>query len=112
MANINVNTVLIDCTEWEEELENFIESFDADVSGQNGSEYTLQEALDEGFESSVEYWINEATKKYPHTSEIDDVSSMVCYVLEQVANTYPDGANFDIFKDVPNDILSIAFASV
>lgn len=112
MGKIKVDTVTITCRNWDEELKNFIETFDADVTGLNGEEYTIDEAKEQGFSCSVDYWINEATGLYNYTSEINDVCDMVCHVLGKVAETYSEGANFDVYMDVMNDMLAVAFCSI
>ena len=112
MSKIKIETVTLTCRNWEEELKNFVETFDADATGLNGEEFTIEEAKQCGFDTSIDYWINEATGKYNYTGELNDVCDMVCHVLEQLASTYSEGANFDVYMDVMNDILSVAFCYI
>lgn len=52
--------------------------FDEDFNGNNGEEFTSQEAIDNGFESDLEYHTYEAEELYPN-----DIEKMINHVLEE-----------------------------
>lgn len=66
-----------------EELLEFCK-FDGDLNGDNGEEYTMEEALAEGFENSAEYIVDKARK------ETDSFKDMIDKALELVCNTDQD----------------------
>ena len=83
----------------------FVSSFDLDISGANGKEYTLAAALERGYVSTIHYLVNE--------SAAANVESLINDVLSTVAQTYDsdsyDGATYDLIFDSVNDQFAIAF---
>ena len=70
-----LNMVILNKNNWEEKLHELL-SIDCDWSGDNGIEYTSGEAIEEGYESDLDYAIARAKEKS------DDVINLVQYVLE------------------------------
>jgi hypothetical protein len=66
-----------------EELLNFC-MFDEDLNGNNGEEYTQEEALASGFENSAEYIVDISKK------ETDSFEGMIKKALELVCDTDQD----------------------
>ena len=85
------------------EIIEFVSSFDGDISGENGEEYTFPEALERGYTSTIEYLVNE--------SEAKNTENLINDVLSTVVQTYEsyDGAGFDLIFDSANDQFAIAF---
>ena len=79
----------------------FVSSFDLDISGANGKEYTFPEALERGYVSTIHYLLNE--------SDATDVQNLIHDVLSTVVQTYDDGAAYDLIFDSVNDQFAVAF---
>jgi len=103
---LTLHTEIIRINHLEEDLFNFFENFDCDVTGQNGKDYTVPEAVELGYNSSVEYWIDEAKKKH------DNPKDIVQSVLWDVENTYSSGEYIGAETSVieTKDGIVIAFA--
>jgi hypothetical protein len=76
--------VKVVCIQSIEEIVPFISSFDADLSGENGEEYTSDEAKAAGFNSTIEYLVDEAKKTH------DKLLAQLEHVLDEVESTYYD----------------------
>lgn len=72
-----------------EELLDFC-MFDEDLSGNNGEEYTKEEALANGFENSAEYIVDVAKK------ETDSFEGMINKALELVCDTDEDYLSHEV----------------
>lgn len=68
-----------------EELIDFCK-LDNDLSGANGEECTLDEALEEGFNNSAEYIVNKAEKIYGNSSIgklTEESLNIICKIYEE-----------------------------
>lgn len=66
--------------------------FDADVTGQNGKEYTDQEAIDNGYKTTLEMFIGEAEKVKK------DFKEVVIQVVEEFISYAPNVGYYDVMK--------------
>ena len=106
MGKINIFTDIIYLENWKEDLFDFIASFDAEASGENGESYTLEVAREKGFTNNIEYWIAEGEKLHPH-----DIGKVIQHVLKALEETYPDETAFTLtsFEEYDPFIVSFAF---
>ena len=102
---IRITTVRNKLEEAKEDLFNFVTDFDGDLSGQNGEEFTSDEALEAGFECTMEYFLSESAK------ETTTVESFIEHVMEKVERTYSgyDFAAFEI-SELDESQFIVAFA--
>ena len=70
IRNMEFNSQIIDNTKENviEYLNNIVNDYDNDFNGNNGEDYLLQVAKDEGFKTNIDYSINKVMKQY----EIDN----------------------------------------
>lgn len=48
---------------WRDDIINFISSFDDDASGANGVQHTIQKAIDNGYDNTISYLIDQCNKE-------------------------------------------------
>lgn len=83
--NSNIKLGLIHATDMnlaKFQLVDFIITFDNDLSGENGCKNTLEIALQNDYESTIEYFVYESKK-----TNVDD---LINDVMDKVLNTYSD----------------------
>lgn len=102
---INVYTADISKENWKDELSNFIGEFDYDVSGKNGEEYVLYEALQNGFETTIEWWISTGLERYP-----DNICDVIDYVLGELENTYSGQTGYMVHESDRHNCYIVSFA--
>lgn len=56
-----INNTMKDVIEY---LNNIVDEYDDDFNGNNGEDYLLQVAKDEGFKTNIDYSINKVMKQY------------------------------------------------
>lgn len=81
---MEIKTEIISFKEWEQDITDFISSFDDDASGANGKDYLVDEAKEQGYDNNIDYWIDEAKKKFDEF----DTYAMVDFVLNELLDTY------------------------
>ncbi|AIY85228.1 hypothetical protein U729_3187 (plasmid) [Clostridium baratii str. Sullivan] len=69
---------IINLDTWEKDMIDYIASFDADASGENGEDYLI----DKNYKSNTEYWIDKVKN-----SNITFKSKVEC-VMDQLIETY------------------------
>lgn len=67
-------------------------SFDADFNGDNGLEYTSQKALDSGFESDIDYFVEEAMNS--RWGVRDRVNYILTEFMRKNGNYYTEKVEF------------------
>lgn len=101
----NVQKGIIRVNHLEEDLFKFFVEFDEDITGMNGEEYTLSEAIINGFNDSLTYLVAKAKKIKQTPVEI------VEFVLKEVEKTY---ASYDfvesIILDFNDEVIEVLFA--
>lgn len=70
MSNLNLKTTIINKDNFEEKLFELLSCLDADLVGENGPEFVSKEALDNGFNSDLDYYINKALKENNNLKDI------------------------------------------
>jgi hypothetical protein len=106
MKNENISIGLISGTNLEEakkELISFVSGFDGDLGGENGKEYTSEEALKSGYDSTIEFWVNE--------SDQTEVKPLIEEIMKGVTETYYsyDFAGYNL-ESLPNNDYIVVFA--
>ena len=87
--------------------------FDEDINGNNGVEFTSNEATKKGFESDLEFIIDKAEKKTAKLKGREKITSFARIVLdglEEVTHYY-EGSEFKVL-DISNGRFVITFLRV
>lgn len=79
MNNLNLNAAIINKENLEEKLFELLEPLDADLVGDNGPEFVSDKALNNGYESDLDYFIDQAKE------EKDSLKDIVEYVLTKAS---------------------------
>ena len=84
-----------------------IADFDCDFNGENGEDYTWDDALENGFESNLEYLINEV-------KDIEDDEECVNAFIKEWINSdmYYDEYDVNCLTDTKGRVIAIAFATM
>ena len=84
-----------------------ISKFDMDFSGENGTDYTWEKALENGFESDLEYLINEV-------KDIEDDRECVStFIKEWIDNdSYYAECEVNCLTDEKGRVITIGFAAM
>lgn len=103
---MHIHTLKIDLKgDVKQQLQDFIGSFDYDFSGQNGKEYLSREAVENGYESDVEYDFDIAYKKF---NNMRDVVGYVMASLDNTYGSYGDISGYDV-EQIDEDTLFVVF---
>lgn len=78
---------------WEEGLKSEDFFNDGDWNGENGEDYVSDTALDEGFESNLEYHIAKGKELYK-----DDWKKAVIHVLDAYVNSGSNESYYDVLE--------------
>lgn len=100
-------STIVSFQNWEDDMRDFINSFDEDASGRNGLNYIDIEAKNNKYDNSTDYWINEANKNI----EENNIEDKIDFVLKKLDNTYSSYDYHDYKIDSSaEDFLIVIFA--
>lgn len=97
-----MNMKIIKEETWEKDMIDYIASFDADASGENGEDYLL----DENYDSNTEYWIDIAKER---TTSFEERIKFIMKSLDDTYGSY-NFAEFGILK-LNDKTLVVAFTA-
>lgn len=83
MTYTNLKVVVINNENIEKELFNLFSSIDADFTGENGEDYLWDDAEAKGFESNLEYCLDEAREEFG-----DDLEQIIKSVISSAQCTW------------------------
>ena len=86
----------------------YISNFDCDFNGENGLEYVCDEAINLGFESNQDYYLDTV-------KEIQDDEACVKAYIDYWMNTdvnYYLKSSYDVLKNKDGHVTAIAFACI
>lgn len=103
---MRMNTIIIDLKgDVKQQLQDFIQSFDADFSGKNGKEYINDKAVESGYDSNVYYSYDIAWK------ESSDIEHIINSVMGDLDLSYYDYGDSDyVVQKIDEDKILVAFS--
>ena len=103
MLHLNLSTVILNKDNFEEKLFKLLGCLDADLSGENGPDYVHFE----GYDSNLEYYIEDASKKH---SNLKDIVNAVLTDSSNYWSNYYDDTHINIIEHEDQLIVSVAVA--
>lgn len=92
-----------------EYFNNIVNKYDNDFNGNNGEDYLLQVAKDEGFKTNIDYSINKVMKQYEIDNDIVKVIEDFFYIWFNSDISYFDEYNYCVYEYKDKLFISFAF---